>query len=146
MLTNFLKGIIVAAAILLCSNPSYTQEVPVNNTEVNCLAMNIHYEARGEAMKGKIAVGHVTLNRVKSKFFPESICGVVKQKKQFSWVKPNTNFHAPNIPDETFKLAVDILNGKYKDYSRGALYFHNENVPPFPRKETTRIGRHIFYS
>lgn len=132
--------------MLLCVNPSYTQEIPQDNREINCLALNIHHEARGESLKGKIAVGNVTLNRTRSKVFPSSICEVVKQKNQFSWVKPNTNFHAPKIPKETMKLAMDILNGKYKDYSRGALYFHNTSVESFNRKETVRIGQHIFYS
>lgn len=131
---------------LLCVNPTYTQEIPQDNREINCLALNIHHEARGESMKGKIAVGKVTLNRVKSKVFPSSICAVVKQKYQFSWVTPTTNFHAPKIPKETLKLAMEILNGKYKDYSQGALYFHNDTVAPFNRKPTVKIGNHSFYS
>ena len=58
--------------------------------EVDCLAKNIYFEAKGEPRAGKIAVAEVTMNRVKSKQFPRSVCAVVYQKTkgtcQFSWV------------------------------------------------------------
>ena len=47
--------------------------------EVNCLALNIYHEARNQPFMGKLAVGFVTLNRVKSDNFPNTICEVVKQ-------------------------------------------------------------------
>ena len=48
--------------------------------EINCLAANIHHEARGESLKGKLAVGLVTMNRTKHKDYPSTVCGVVFQK------------------------------------------------------------------
>ena len=60
-----------------------------------CLAKNIYFEARGESKKGQIVVGLITINRVKSKRFPQSICENVYKKlyvkriaktvAQFSW-------------------------------------------------------------
>ena len=68
--------------------------------ELRCLAENIYFEARAESMKGKIAVGNVTRNRLESKKFPNTYCGVIKQgyrpgkrNCQFSWFcdgKPDT--------------------------------------------------------
>ena len=49
--------------------------------EIQCLARNIHYEARGESRRGQLAVAKVTLNRVESDLFPNSICGVVNEGK-----------------------------------------------------------------
>ena len=45
--------------------------------EKNCLARAIYFEARSEPEAGQIAVANVILNRVKSKRYPDSICGVV---------------------------------------------------------------------
>ena len=74
----------------------YVGQVEANN-DVHCLAEYIYHEARGESTAGKMAVALVTLNRVKDKRFPDTICSVVKQTKfypsgridlhscQFSW-------------------------------------------------------------
>ena len=56
-------------------------------TEIDCLARNIYHEARGESLQGQIAVAAVTVNRVLTKGYPSSICQVVYQPYQFSWVK-----------------------------------------------------------
>ena len=55
--------------------------------EVNCLALNIYHEARNQPFMGKLAVGYVTLNRVNSDEFPNTICGVVKQGLKSKWFK-----------------------------------------------------------
>jgi len=47
---------------------------------LTCLAMNIYYEARHEPVEGQIAVAHVVLNRTEDPRFPDSVCGVIKQK------------------------------------------------------------------
>ena len=63
---------------------------PQFKKELNCLAENIYYEAGSESFEGKLAVAQVTLNRVASGQFANSICAVVHQKTgetyQFSWV------------------------------------------------------------
>ena len=50
--------------------------------EVECLAENIYFESAMEPKEGKLAVAFVTMNRLKSGKFADSICGVVKQKIQ----------------------------------------------------------------
>ena len=49
------------------------------------MALNIYHEARGESIEGQYAIAHVTLNRVASTKWPDSICDVVYQPYQFSW-------------------------------------------------------------
>ncbi len=50
-----------------------------------CLALNIYFEARSESFASQVAVAQVTLNRIESKKYPNDVCAVVKQPKQFSW-------------------------------------------------------------
>ena len=77
--------------------PTFDQskwEYELLSNEINCLALNLYFEARDQDKEGQIAVGLVTINRVLSKHYPNSICDVVwqqnKNKKgnliaQFSW-------------------------------------------------------------
>ncbi len=53
--------------------------VSVNEHELKCMAENIYFEGRAEPMIGKIAIGHVVMNRIEDKRFPDTICGVVHQ-------------------------------------------------------------------
>ena len=68
----------------------YSSLTPDARQEVECLAENIYFESAMEPKEGKLAVAFVTMNRLKSGKFADSICGVVKQKVgntyQFSWV------------------------------------------------------------
>ena len=50
--------------------------------EIGCLALTIYHEARGESERGKLAVGHVVMNRTRSVLFPASVCDVVRQGGQ----------------------------------------------------------------
>jgi spore germination cell wall hydrolase CwlJ-like protein len=62
------------------------QKIPlptaILDKEIRCLAKNIYFEARNEPTLGQIAVAFVTLNRVDSNQFPDTICTVVEQKTQ----------------------------------------------------------------
>lgn len=128
----------------------------VQEESVRCLALNIYHEARAEPEKGQLAVAAVTLNRVASPVFPNSVCKVVKQggKKrngcQFSWW---CDRH-PDEPREAeawrraLELSRKALGGEISDPTDGALYYHATRVKPrwarsFAR--TGKIGRHLFY-
>ena len=67
----------------------------INSEELNCLAENIYHEARGESFDGKIAVANVTMNRLKSHRYPDTVCGVVKQAVLSKWWKENHNREVP---------------------------------------------------
>jgi len=122
-------------------------------TAFMCLALNIYFEARGESIPGKWAVGQVVLNRVEDKRFPNNICGVVKQHKQFSWYwdgksdKPGVNKAWADS-----KKVAKILLHKHRsapyDFSEGATHYFNPNLAdPYWRNAgelTTIIGNHVF--
>lgn len=132
--------------------------------QITCLADNIYFEAAYEPDEGKQAVAFVTLNRVYSEQYPNTICDVVKQKTrhvcQFSWYceeKPRRISYTKNLTTSQEKLYNDIrdiaiyvyLNyERLDDPTKGALFYHADYVNPYWKKtkiETVQIGRHIFY-
>ena len=58
---------------------------PFDDAEVMCLAVNLYYEARNQPIEGQRWVLDVVRNRVESDTWPDTMCGVVKQRLQFSW-------------------------------------------------------------
>lgn len=127
--------------------------------ELRCLAKNIFYEAGGESFDGKLAVAQVTVNRANNGNFPDTICGVVKQKSswqgrivcQFSWFC--TYKSSAPIPkeseryQESLKAARQVLlEGLGLKHLKDALYFHATHVNPnWGKVRVARIGNHIFY-
>ena len=53
--------------------------------QINCGAQNAYFESQGEPDLGMVAVSQVVINRVKDKRWPNTVCEVVWQNKQFSW-------------------------------------------------------------
>lgn len=113
---------------------------PKYKESLNCLAKNIYFEARGEDYKEKIMVANVTINRVKDRKFPNTICTVVYQKKQFSWTKYKNhikiekyiskNRQELSAWNDSVEIAEMALNDSLKDYTEGATHYHNHNVRP----------------
>lgn len=140
---------------LLCllSFNAYAQSPEHFKKEVECLADNIYYEARGEGVEGWKAIASVTMNRYHSKQYPNTVCGVVYQKNQFSWTKGKYvkgNKHTPlyrDIKDISLKAYIGAL----KDNTDGALFYHNLSINVSslglirPVVFTKKIGNHLFY-
>ncbi len=126
-------------------------------SELNCLALNIYHEARGEPDQGKRAVGHVVMNRVTDRRFPTSVCRVVRQggerrrnRCQFSWWCDGRSDRPRNRTawNSSLQIAQEIIVGQSSDPTGGALWYHADYVQPYWRKAFTRgpkIGQHIFY-
>lgn len=125
--------------------------------ELNCLALNIYWEARSEPTLGRFAVAAVTLNRVIHKGFPDTICGVVHQGRerglhrcQFSWVCDGKSKIPGNQKAwlEAEHIAYTMLYLDLPDPTDGALWYHADYVSPGWAKamaRVTQIGRHIYY-
>ena len=124
--------------------------------ERRCLAVAIYFEARGEPVRGQIAVGQVIMNRVRSPLFPETICGVVYQGHmkpgcQFSFTCDGKTDNPRN--DAQWALAQDIA----KQITSGeawlpevgySTFYHANYVSPGwagRMSKIDKIGRHIFY-
>jgi len=113
--------------------------------------MNIYHEARGERMEGQMAVAHVTLNRVAHDNWPETICDVVYEPKQFSWthmIKDHTPKEIKAWKNATV-IARDVMIGNTEDPTYGAVFYHANWVNPEWAKQMTLskvIGSHLFYT
>ena len=127
--------------------------------ELTCLAKNIYHEARGEPMAGQFAVAEVTINRVESRHYPDTICEVVYQQRwdkirqrkvgAFSWTELDS---MPIKKKEAWEKAWHIAETVYHNHHtftlEGALFYHAHYVKPRWARNKRRvavIGQHIFY-
>jgi spore germination cell wall hydrolase CwlJ-like protein len=128
-----------------------------------CLAKNLYFESRSETVDGMIAVALVTLNRVASVKYPNTICEVVWQRgktksgklvAQFSWTLDGKS----DTPRERLAWKVSLLiavtvlmeyNDSDYDFTDGAMWYHADYVSPWWSKKMDRtltLGRHLFYA
>ena len=128
------------------------------NRQLECLAMNIYHEARSESYDGQLAVATVTMNRVDSHKYPETVCGVVWQKNnkgcQFSWTCDGKSDRIRN--QSAYSKAIDIaekvlLNGErsYK-IDDDVMYYHADYVNPnweerWNAELIAQVDSHKFY-
>ena len=141
-------------------------DLPINTEyrvpfqERECLREAIYFEARGESLAGRLAVGLVIMNRVSRPDFPDTICAVVhagpvtrtgvpiRNKCQFS-------YYCDGIPDvpkdnaawlQSLHDAQVILDGRVFDFTAGATHYHASYVKTnwgYPK--VAQIDNHIFY-
>lgn len=121
-----------------------------NADEVYWLSKIIHAESRGEPMKGKIAVGNVVLNRVRSPEYPNTIYGVIFDKKYGVQFSPVADGSIYLEPDTDAVIAAKLCLEGYT-VSNTILFFINKNIATNKWVTNTRtlavsIGRHDFYA
>jgi spore germination cell wall hydrolase CwlJ-like protein len=140
------------------------QKIPlptaILDKEIRCLAKNIYFEARNEPTLGQIAVAFVTLNRVDSNQFPDTICTVVEQKTQricqFSWycdqkmMNRKIDRTAWQQSYDAVKKALIFYYDKGIDITQGSTFYHADYVSRNKLgvkniEKTTQIGSHIYY-
>lgn len=122
-----------------------------------CLAEVIYFEARGEAVRGQIAVAQVVLNRAFSGKYPDTVCGVVYQNKhrhlacQFTFACDNNAdvIREPDMWDRAQKIAKAMLDGQLwlPEVDR-STHYHAYWVRPSWVNEMKRMyktGVHTFY-
>lgn len=119
--------------------------------ELNCMALNNYYEAATEGVKGMQAVSQVVMNRMEVNGFPATPCGVIYQRKQFSWTFQKT-LPKLDIESSKWKQAVHVAKQMYIDNHKvkgleGALFYHADYVNPKWANvvKIRKIGAHIFY-
>jgi len=138
--------------LIMMSDPLYAH---LDKNEVYCMASNIWHEARAEDIEGQFAVAHATLERVKDKRYPSTICGVVlasvpdpknpslpkKYNCAFSWNcdRKSDKIHLYNkngLPNrsavKTFTTTVVVslmaITGEIGDFCNGANYYYNPKL------------------
>lgn len=148
-------GLFGFAACLVAASPG-AAKAGVSD-EIECLALNIYFEARSEPDAGRMAVGHVVMNRVSDDRYPAGVCAVVRQggervrnRCQFSWWCDGRSDRPRDRHawQQSKAIATQIYWGFSKDITEGALWYHAVYVRPAWRKILVpgrTIGRHIFY-
>ena len=130
--------------------------VPKSDKQMSCLAEALYFEARGEPIKGQLAVGEVILNRVEDRRYPSSICKVVNQGTgrrfacQFTYTcdgkLESVNERKPY--EMALKIAKILMTTHDRKMTKGSTHYHSNYVDPKWSKKFERVakfGRHIFY-
>jgi spore germination cell wall hydrolase CwlJ-like protein len=136
------------------------QPLPIsvfNDQEQNCLTAGIYFEARGEPVRGQAAVAQVILNRVKNPTYPNSICGVVYQNKEWR-NRCQFSFACDRIKDRVRdKKQWEVASYVARETTHGRIWlsevgssthYHATYVrPKWARTmhKMGRIGLHVFY-
>jgi N-acetylmuramoyl-L-alanine amidase len=146
----------VAVALVLDA----TQELRTERHEILCLAKNIYYEARGEPATGQVAVAEVTMNRLASGRYADTVCGVVYQQNwdtirkryvgAFSWTELD---ELPALTGEEWLRALSIADAVYSGRESPVLddrvmFYHATYIKPdwaHTKRQMARIGGHVFY-
>ncbi len=143
---------------------AYTDQLQVEaeqqrHADLACLARNVYFEARGESIAGQFAVAEVTMNRVESKRFPDTICAVVHEQRwdrirkrqvgAFSWTELDYLAKPKGKPwERATAVAVAAYDSEEEPRVPGALFYHAERITPRwsrTKKMVAKIGRHKFY-
>jgi spore germination cell wall hydrolase CwlJ-like protein len=122
-----------------------------------CLANAVYFEARGESVRGQIAVAQVVMNRVFSPFYPNDVCGVVYQNA-YRHLACQFTFACDGIPDivtepdaweRAKRIARDMLDGKlWMPEVSKSTHYHAYWVRPDwvnEMKKVYKLGVHTFY-
>ena len=127
------------------------EHIKYTKTDLDCLTRNIYYEAGVEDQRGKFAVAHVTINRLKTGHWGNTICKVVYARKQFSWTlarklpRPDSRLWA-----ESEEVARKVLAGHRVRGLTRSLYYHATYIkdPHWAdsNHEAGQIGSHVFYN
>lgn len=117
--------------------------------DMQCLAGAVYFESKGESLEGQLAVARVIINRAKSGRFADSLCGVVYQPSQFSFVRrggmPPIRTHSRSWR-EAVAIAQIAMNDSWDSRAEGALFFHARRVSPgWGKAKLASIDNHIFY-
>ncbi len=125
------------------------QDDGVSDDELNCLAVAVYFESKGEPLSGQLAVADVILNRTRSGRFPRSVCSVLTQPGQFSFVRGG---RMPEVDQNrrAWRTAVAVARVASKALwdspAEGALFFHARHLSPkWGRNRVASIGNHVFY-
>lgn len=142
-------GAMAVATGLVWIDRAEARRAARRTADLRCLAENVYYEARGEPLAGQYAVAEVTMNRVASPYFPDTVCEVVHQRGAFSWT------YAASMPGPygyEWRRAKAVADSVYLNIesplAQGALYYHAIYVSPEwarSRDRVALIGKHLFY-
>ena len=136
----------IVAAILFTFGMSI--DIIQKREQLYCGAQNIYHESRGESNLGQIAVAHVVRNRVESPKYPNTVCEVVWQPKQFSWTHDGRSDEPKDRKAFIKAVWLHLIANIKNDITDGALnfYAHKKVTPSWASEKevVALIGNHTF--
>jgi spore germination cell wall hydrolase CwlJ-like protein len=138
-----------AAAPSLAELVARHADSATQDEESECLARAVYWESRGEPLSGQLAVAEVVINRAHSGRFAPTLCGVVRQPYQFSFVRRGY-IPQPPLASRDWQTAVAIARIATDRLAAGgapqALFFHARRIHPGWRlTRVATLGNHVFY-
>lgn len=120
-------------------------------TSLMCLAVAVFFEARGEPLDGQYAVAEVIMNRVEDSRYPDTVCGVVFQDRQFSFTHDGKPDKLPRKATRASKRAKRVASEVLEGYRIGitSTHYHTVSVDPFWNAHYELdglVGNHLFYT
>ncbi len=115
-----------------------------------CLALNTYWEARDQSLAGQVAVAQVVMNRVADELYPDNVCDVIYDNKQFSWYWDGK----ADVPREEEAwmqaqlVASAVMAGSGHVELKGVTHYHAITVEPYwliDMIQVAAIEDHIFY-
>lgn len=136
-----------------------SRDIRTRTQDLTCLAKNIYYESRGEPIDGQYAVAEVTMNRVASKHYPNTVCEVVYQENfdvirkrnvsAFSWTELDVTSPANGkLWKRVWQIAEEVYDERSEPRADGALFYHSKSIRPRwsrRKRPIAKIGNHVFY-
>ena len=92
-----------------------------HQTEQECMERAMYFESNRSSRDGMIAVGSVVMNRVESRGYPNTVCGVVGQKRQFA---PKVLSRRMPANAKVQEAASSVLRGERHPLIGNAQFFH----------------------
>ena len=120
-------------------------------TSLMCLAVAVFFEARGETTMGQYAVAEVVMNRVEDPRYPDTVCDVVFEDRQFSFTHDGRPDRLPRSPSRAARKARTVASDVLDGYRIGisSTHYHTVSVDPFWNDHFEldgKIGNHLFYT
>lgn len=130
-------------------------KVSMSESELQCMSRVIYFEARGEGTRGMAAVGYVVLNRMATKGFPDTVCGVVYDRNrrgcQFSWVCDGIPdvIHNKTAYARAKEIARDVMSSReIPNPIADSIYFRHHAVRSryaHRQRLMAQVGSHKFF-
>ena len=147
-------GIIGAVLMVLSQAPHNLglESLDLDKEEIYCGAQNVYFESQGEPDLGMVAVSQVVINRVKDSRWPNTVCEVVWQNKQFSWTHDGKSDRITVNSQYKQRLWIKsvymFIIAYGEDITNGATHYHSVTVEPWWASSmvaTAHLGNHIFF-
>jgi spore germination cell wall hydrolase CwlJ-like protein len=153
--------VLVFAGIARFAYADHVRRVAVEQRriDIRCLAENVYYEGRGESIAGQHAIAEVTLNRVESAQFPDTVCDVVHEQRwdvlrkryvgAFSWTElDQVRRPQGQAWQRALAAATAVYDKEAAPRAEGALFYHATSIEPAwakTKQRVAKIGNHVFY-